>query len=113
MTLAVMSRWSSTPIEVRFRTIDGLTIRFAESEQRDDHALLLSPWPESLLAFEQMWARLAEHTHLVAIDLPGFGHSERRDVLPSPRAMGEFVVRAADSFGLESRTPSVPTSAAG
>jgi pimeloyl-ACP methyl ester carboxylesterase len=97
-----VNRWSSTPIETKFRTIDGLTIRFAESEERDDHALLLSPWPESLLAFEQMWARLAEHAHLVAIDLPGFGHSERREALLSPRAMGEFVVRAADSFGLES-----------
>jgi pimeloyl-ACP methyl ester carboxylesterase len=97
-----VSIWSTTPIEPHFRTIDGLTIRFAESEQRDDHALLLSPWPESLLAFEPTWARLAERTHLVAIDLPGFGHSERRDVLLSPRAMGEFVVRAADSFGLES-----------
>jgi pimeloyl-ACP methyl ester carboxylesterase len=86
---------------MRFRTIDGLTIRFAESEERDDHALLLSPWPESLLAFEQMWVRLADHTHLVAIDLPGFGHSERRNALLSPRAMGEFVIRAADSFGLE------------
>jgi pimeloyl-ACP methyl ester carboxylesterase len=86
---------------MRFRTIDGLTIRFAESEDRDDHALLLSPWPESLLAFEQVWARLGEHAHLVAIDLPGFGHSQRRDALLSPRAMGEFVVRAADSFGLQ------------
>jgi pimeloyl-ACP methyl ester carboxylesterase len=97
-----VSIWSNTPIETKFRTIDGLTIRFAESEDRDDHALLLSPWPESLLAFEQMWARLAEHTHLVAIDLPGFGHSERCDALLSPRAMGEFVVRAADAFALES-----------
>jgi pimeloyl-ACP methyl ester carboxylesterase len=87
---------------MRFRTIDGLTIRYAESDDRNDHALLLSPWPESLLAFDQMWARLADHTHLVAIDLPGFGHSERRDALLSPRAMGEFVIRAADTFGLES-----------
>jgi pimeloyl-ACP methyl ester carboxylesterase len=96
-----MSTWSYPPIETQFRTIDGLTIRFAESENRDDHALLLSPWPESLLAFEQMWARLAEHAHLVAIDLPGFGHSERREALLSPRAMGEFLIRVADSFGLE------------
>ena len=102
MTLRRVSKWSSTPIETRFRTIDGLTIRFAESEQRHDDALLLSPWPESLLAFEPMWARLAERAHVVAIDLPGFGHSERRDALLSPRAMGEFVVRAAESFGLES-----------
>ena len=62
---------------------------------------MLSPWPESLLAFEPIWSRLAERAHLVAIDLPGFGHSQRRDALLSPRAMGEFVIRAADAFGLE------------
>ena len=89
-------------METRFRTIDGVTIRFAESEEREEHAILLSPWPESILAFEQIWARLAGSTHLVAIDLPGFGHSERCSALLSPRAMGEFVVQAADSFGLES-----------
>jgi pimeloyl-ACP methyl ester carboxylesterase len=88
-------------IQTQFRTIDGLSIRFAESEARNDHALLLSPWPESLFAFKPIWSRLAEDTHLVAIDLPGFGHSERRNALLSPRAMGEFVVRAADAFGLE------------
>jgi len=91
----------NTSVQTQFRTIDGLSIRFAESDDRTDHALLLSPWPESLFAFEATWSRLAEHTHLVAIDLPGFGHSERRDALWSPRAMGEFVVRAADAFGLE------------
>jgi pimeloyl-ACP methyl ester carboxylesterase len=89
-------------IEPQFRTIDGLAIRFAESENQDDHALLLSPWPESLFAFEPTWERLAVHTHLVAIDLPGFGHSQRRDGLLSPRAMGEFVIRVADAFGLDS-----------
>jgi pimeloyl-ACP methyl ester carboxylesterase len=88
-------------MQTQFRTIDGLSIRFAEGEQRDDHALLLSPWPESLLAFEPAWARLAEHTHLVAVDLPGFGHSQRREALLCPRAMGEFIIRAADAFELE------------
>jgi pimeloyl-ACP methyl ester carboxylesterase len=85
----------------QFRTIDGLSIRFAESEDREDHALLLSPWPESLFAFEPTWSRLAEHTHLVAIDLPGFGHSQRSDAVLSPRAMGTFIIRVADAFGLE------------
>jgi pimeloyl-ACP methyl ester carboxylesterase len=93
--------WSDTPIETQFRTVDGLSIRFAESEDRADDALLLSPWPESLFAFAPTWARLAEHAHLVAIDLPGFGHSQRRDELLSPRAMGEFVIRVADAFGLD------------
>jgi pimeloyl-ACP methyl ester carboxylesterase len=88
-------------IQTEFRTIDGLEIRVAESEPREDHALLLAPWPESVYAFDQIWDRLAEHTHLIAVDLPGFGHSERRDALLAPRAMGEFVVRLADEFGLE------------
>jgi pimeloyl-ACP methyl ester carboxylesterase len=44
---------------------------------------------------------LAEHAHLVAVDLPGFGHSTRRDDLLSPRAMGQFLVRLADEFGLD------------
>jgi pimeloyl-ACP methyl ester carboxylesterase len=96
-----MSIWFNG-IQPQFRTIDGLTIRFAESEDRDDHALLLSPWPESLFAFEPTWERLAGHTHLVAIDLPGFGHSQRRDSLLSPQTMGEFVIRLADAFGLAS-----------
>jgi pimeloyl-ACP methyl ester carboxylesterase len=92
---------SNDAIQTRFLTIDGLSIRYAESEHRDDDALLLSPWPESLLAFAPTWSRLAGQAHLVAIDLPGFGHSERRDDLLSPHAMGEFVLRVADTFGLD------------
>jgi pimeloyl-ACP methyl ester carboxylesterase len=93
---------SKNAINPRSRTIDGVSIRFAESEPREQHALLTSPWPESLYAFEPMWTRLAEHAHLVAIDLPGFGRSERSNELMSPRAMGEFLVRVADAFSLES-----------
>lgn len=92
---------SKSPIEMKTTEIDGISIRFAESEAGDKDALLLSPWPESLLAFDQVWVSLAEHAHLVAIDLPGFGHSEGRQDLLAPRAMGEFVVRVADEFGLE------------
>jgi pimeloyl-ACP methyl ester carboxylesterase len=91
----------SQSIRPQVRTIDGLAIRYAESEPRKDHALLLSPWPESIYSYEPIWGRLSERTHLVAMDLPGFGQSERRDALMSPKAMGEFIVRAADAFGLE------------
>jgi pimeloyl-ACP methyl ester carboxylesterase len=91
------------PIQPSFRTIDGVAVRFAESErngtQKGD-AILLSPWPESLYAYEAIWPRLAHTTRLVAIDLPGFGRSARKDELMSPRAMGEFIIRAADAFGL-------------
>jgi pimeloyl-ACP methyl ester carboxylesterase len=97
-----VSPTSTTSIRTQYRTIDGVRIRFAESDSRDTHALLLSPWPESVFAYESIWSRLAERAHLVAIDLPGFGGSDRDDALMSPRAMGELVVRVADSFGLDS-----------
>ena len=97
-----MVAWLNASFEMQFRLIGGLAVGFAASEDHRDHALLLSPWPESLLAFEPVWWRLAEQrTHLVAVDLPGFGHSRRSDSLLSPQAMGEFIVAAADAFGLE------------
>ncbi len=96
-----MSIWLDAPFEMHYRVIDGLTVRFARSEAGRQQALLLSPWPESLLAFVPIWSWLAEQAHLVAIDLPGFGHSQRSDALMSPRAMAEFVLRVADAFELD------------
>src|ERR1700744_6287271 len=95
--MAVTSRQTIQP---QVRNIDGLSIRYAESEPRDDHALLLSPWPESIYSYEPTWSRLAQRMHLVAIDLPGFGQSAGGESLMSPKAMGEFVIRVADAFGL-------------
>jgi pimeloyl-ACP methyl ester carboxylesterase len=96
----MMATTTPSLIKTETRTIDGLSIRYAESAPREVSAILLSPWPESLYTFEQMWSRLTEHAHLVAIDLPGFGHSERRDDLLQPSAMAEFVVHAIKEFGL-------------
>jgi pimeloyl-ACP methyl ester carboxylesterase len=102
--------------EPKFREIDGVQVRFVESGVgQANSALLLSPWPESILAYEATWARLAQSMHVVAIDLPGFGRSEHKEALMSPRAMGEFIVRAADAFGLAQPHvvgPDVGTSAA-
>jgi len=93
----------TSAIYPQYRTIDGLSVRFAGSNDtnKNEQALLLCPWPESLFAFEPTWSQLSEHAHLIAVDLPGFGHSERRDSLMSPKTMGEFIVRLADEFGME------------
>jgi pimeloyl-ACP methyl ester carboxylesterase len=89
-----MTTSQSTSIEPQFRTIDGVRIRYADSGGSNEQVVLLtSPWPESIYAFAPMWATLAEHARLFAIDLPGFGQSERRQELLSPRAMGEFLAR--------------------
>ena len=103
-------------IQTRFRTVDGVRIRYAESDDHHEETLLLtSPWPESVYAFAPMWPSLAEHARLFAVDLPGFGASERRDDLLSPRAMGEFLARVVDEADLGRPhivAPDVGTSAA-
>jgi pimeloyl-ACP methyl ester carboxylesterase len=88
-------------MELRYRTIDGLAIRVAQTPPRSEQALLLSPWPESLLAFQPVWACLCEDVQLTAIDLPGFGRSEHAPSLLSPEAMAEFIIRAIDVMGLD------------
>src|SRR5207245_10584245 len=84
----IMTISTHSLINTQVRKIDGLSIRYAESDARDVSAILLSPWPESLFTFEQMWSRLAAHAHPVAIDLPAFGHSQRRHNHVSSSAMG-------------------------
>jgi hypothetical protein len=42
-------------IHPQYATIDGLSIRFAEGGKAGRDAILLSPWPESVFAFEQVW----------------------------------------------------------
>jgi pimeloyl-ACP methyl ester carboxylesterase len=89
-----MNTSQRTSIEPKIRTIDGLRIRYADSQGANGPVVLLtSPWPESIYAFAPMWATLAERARLFAVDLPGFGASERRADLLSPRAMGEFLAR--------------------
>ena len=107
---------TTTTPQVQFRTIDGLRIRYADSGSSQESTLLLtSPWPESVYAFAPMWATLAEHARLFAVDLPGFGGSERRDDLLSPRAMGGFLaqlIAEADLGRPHIVGPDVGTSAA-
>src|SRR5277367_2763902 len=75
-----MTTASTATIQPKFQTIDGLAIRYADTGVAEGKptVLLTSPWPESVYAFASVWATLAEHVRLFAIDLPGFGASERR-----------------------------------
>jgi pimeloyl-ACP methyl ester carboxylesterase len=103
-------------MRIGFRAVDGLQIRVAESDSSARHRIVLtSPWPESLMAFERVWPRLSRTASVVALDLPGFGRSERRTELLSPMAMSEFLVRLLDEWGIENPhlvCPDVGTTAA-
>jgi pimeloyl-ACP methyl ester carboxylesterase len=70
---------------VRYKTIDGLQIRYATNDNRNgDPILLLSPLPESILAFLPTWDVVSELGPVVAVDLPSFGLSETRPDLKAP-----------------------------
>ena len=106
----------TTSLKPQFRNIDGVKVRYADTGgSQDPTVVLTSPWPESVYAFAPMWATLSEHARLFAVDLPGFGASERRDDLLSPRAMGGFLARLiveADLGTPHIVAPDVGTSAA-
>jgi pimeloyl-ACP methyl ester carboxylesterase len=62
--------------------------------------LLLAPWPESLWAFRRIWNRVTEVGRVVAIDMPGFGHSDGRPELIAPDTSGAFLARLIDEWDL-------------
>jgi pimeloyl-ACP methyl ester carboxylesterase len=101
---------------VAFTTVDGTRLRYAESTGREKPWILLtSPWPESIYAFTAIWPLLTPRFRLFAVDLPGFGGSERRDELLCPEAMGTFLARLIVDRGLDHPhvvAPDVGTAAA-
>ena len=88
-------------MQVRFTTMDGTRIRYAVSDGSAEPVILLtSPWPESVYAFAPIWPLLSPRFRLFAVDLPGFGGSERRDDLLAPEAMGGFLARLIEACDL-------------
>ncbi len=88
--------------DVTTTKIDGLDIRFARSGKSDGIPVLLtSPWPESIYAFRGVLPAIKVGSPVIAVDLPGFGRSESRPDLMSPRGMGDFLVKLAAHFGIE------------
>lgn len=85
-----------------FISVDGLRIRYLRSTSGAGvPVLLLSPYPESLYAYEGVWADLAVAAPLIAVDLPGFGQSEGRPELYTSEAMAAFVTKLIPALGLE------------
>lgn len=86
-----MSASQATSIKPRFRTVDGLNIRYSDSGGASRPVVLLtSPWPQSIYAFAPMWGMLPGDARLFAIDLPGFGASAYPEQLP---ALAELLPR--------------------
>src|SRR3954447_23070263 len=96
-----MSIEAGSHITTYFRVCDGVRVRYADTKAESEiTTLLLAPWPESLWAFRRIWDRVAAVGRVVAIDLPGFGHSDGRPELVAPDSSGAFVARMIDEWGL-------------
>lgn len=63
--------------------------------------VLLSPLPESILAFLPTWDMFSARGPVIAVDLPTFGLSEGRPDLRAPEPLGDFLLRILEAFGLE------------
>ncbi len=107
---------TATPICTYFRVCDGVRVRFADNKEDSEITLLLlAPWPESLWAYRRIWDRVTGIGRVVAIDLPGFGHSDGRPELIAPDSLGAFLAGLIEEWGLGAPHvvgPDVGTSAA-
>lgn len=89
-------------ITTYFRVCDGVRVRYADTRADSDiTVLMLAPWPETLWAFRRIWQQVTALGRVVAIDLPGFGHSDQsRAELIAPDSCGAFLGRLIEEWGL-------------
>jgi pimeloyl-ACP methyl ester carboxylesterase len=107
---------TETSISTYFRVCDGVRVRFADNKaDADITILLLAPWPETLWAYRRIWHGVMGIGRVVAIDLPGFGHSDGRPELIAPDNSGAFLAGLIEEWGLGAPhviAPDVGTAAA-
>jgi haloalkane dehalogenase len=73
--------------------VDGLRIAYREAGSGPP-VLLLHGWPTSSFLWREVMRPIAEHNRVLAIDLPGFGGSDK----PDTRYGFEFFERVLDGF---------------
>ena len=98
-----MTMTGATPAQIHsyFRVCDGVRVRFADTKtDADVTVLMIAPWPETLWAFRRVWNTVAPVGRVVAVELPGFGHSDGRPELISPPAAGAFLAQLIQEWEL-------------
>src|SRR6201987_4150236 len=97
-----MSSEAVPAITTYFRVCDGARIRVANiTEESDTTVLMLAPCPETVWAFRRIWSQVAALGRVVAIEMPGFGHSDQqRPELIAPDAAGAFLERLIEEWDL-------------
>jgi len=89
-------------LPLKFVTIDDVKVRYAHGGQLDKPTiLLLSPLPQSIVAFAAIWEKLAENYHVYALDLPGFGLSEGGKEYMTFEKQGVFLDKFIKHFKIQ------------
>src|SRR5271156_3572530 len=96
-----MADETTAEIATYFRVLDRTRVRYADTKADSDTVILmLAPWPETLWAYRRVWSQISAVGRIVALEMPGFGHSDQPERLIAPDAMGEFLALLIDEWGL-------------
>ncbi|WP_448107391.1 alpha/beta fold hydrolase [Pseudomonas azerbaijanoccidentalis] len=91
-------------ISYTFADVDGVRVFYREAGDRSNPTLLLlHGFPSSSHQFRQLIPLLADHFHIVAPDLPGFGFTEvpdQRQYVYSFDALAQTLEHFVDALGL-------------
>ncbi len=91
----------STSVESRFVTVDGLRLHYLEGGSGDP-VLLLHGWPTSAFLWRNVAPEIAAHHRVLALDLPGFGKSDKPlDVTYSFRFFTDVLDGFLDAVGID------------
>jgi pimeloyl-ACP methyl ester carboxylesterase len=89
-------------MNVKFADINGYRIRYAESRQAGmPQLILISPQPQSILAYTQWWGQLIKEFDVVAVDLPNHGGSDAAKELTTVSKQAAFMEQILDHFKLD------------
>ena len=97
-----MSAEAASPITTYFRVCDGVRVRYADTKAKSDTTVLMLPHgPKASGRSDASGARSTTLGRVIAIDMPGFGHSDQsRAELITPEGSGQFLARLIDEWGL-------------
>lgn len=85
----------------RWVDADGVRLHAVEGGQPDRPAVvLLAGFPQTWWAWHKVMPDLADRFHVVAIDLPGQGHSERPDISYDTHTVAAHVHAAVKALGV-------------
>jgi pimeloyl-ACP methyl ester carboxylesterase len=96
-----MADQTAAEIATYFRVCGGARVRYADTKEDSGTVILmLAPWPETIWAFRRIWSQVTTVGRVVAVDMPGFGHSDQPEELIAPDAMGNFLARLIEEWDL-------------